>query len=691
MLSSASRAEVNITSPTFSFVSARHASEGSIVRLRSSIVHIFRLAVNDGGHVSNDGSLAIRYSADDGLTWSKSKVVMQHPFDVRNIRCSLVTSKIICFFRLYDAEKQQPVSLSYTVSSDGESWSNPHAVPDIPRLNDFYEMWIDNPISVQGRFLFTVHAVGYIEVFQAELDNEELLNISSLKLFDYRDDSHLNGIDEPELTFLPNGEAIVLYRDENDSNTGAFLASVGVSGIGDLNAPEPTDICASENAKAVAPHIITATGPSSFLGIGTTRNRNPASGSKDEICIFEVVVDEKGDLRVVWQATRDRPYPSDFRFYGYPVSVPVGDSGLHLIVFTDAYLDTRGVEVADLFQLYISSQAHKPSSTILPLVELTHPDTLTASDGTQHQLKNIISLQTHETLSVARTNGEFLINLQHDHRDRILRDSFDQFISYLLGADASNQIFLGVADFNGDEKLTGGDALGVLRVKRDVDEPALLISKDGVLHERLFSIDRPEEFFSLEENMQLRLIGDIGENYMVQQEFVCPRLLGSSRIFVDAESDYSVSFPLSRETPHLLELRDNESLDGLFELTVANSLKYVGGGQPSSPLSYSVSLSLVSEGCKSSRSFLVTIVASDLDYDGLLNRSDSDMDGDGVHNAIDKFPFDAGEYSDQDSDGIGDNTDTDLDNDGIPNWFDPDMDGDGDLNEVDLDPRNRFV
>ena len=371
--------------------------------------------------------------------------------------------------------------------------------------------------------------------------------------------------------------------------------------------------------------------------------------------------------------------------------MPVGDSGLHLIVFTDAYLDTRGVEVADVFQLYISSQAHKPSSTILPLVELTYSDMYIASDGTQHQLTNVTSLDAHEAFPVARISGEFFINLQRDHRDRILRDSFDQLISYLLGADTSNQIFLGVADFNGDEKLTGGDALGVLRVKSDVDEPALVISKEGVLHERLFSIDLPEEFFSLEENMQLRLVGDIGENYMVQQEFVCPRLLGSSRIYVDAESDYSVSFPLSRETPHLLELRDNESLDGLFEVTVANSLKYIGGGQPYSPLSYSVSLSLVSEGCKSSRSFLVSIVASDLDYDGVLNRNDTDMDGDGVHNAIDKFPFDVGEYSDQDSDGIGDNADTDLDNDGIPNWFDSDMDGDGDLNEVDLDPRNRFV
>ena len=106
------------------------------------------------------------------------------------------------------------------------------------------------------------------------------MNISSLKRFDYREDGKLNGIDEPELTFLPNGEAIVLYRDENDSNTGAFLASVGALGIGDLNAPEPTDICASENSKAVAPHIITATGPSSFLGIGTTRNRDPASGQR---------------------------------------------------------------------------------------------------------------------------------------------------------------------------------------------------------------------------------------------------------------------------------------------------------------------------------------------------------------------------------------------------------------------------
>jgi len=68
-----------------------------------------------------------------------------------------------------------------------------------------------------------------------------------------------------------------------------------------------------------------------------------------------------------------------------------------------------------------------------------------------------------------------------------------------------------------------------------------------------------------------------------------------------------------------------------------------------------------------------------------------DIDGDGVLNSVDAFPYDPTEWLDSDADGIGDNADTDDDNDGIPdvwelqhgfNPLDPadasdDVDGDG--------------
>lgn len=72
-------------------------------------------------------------------------------------------------------------------------------------------------------------------------------------------------------------------------------------------------------------------------------------------------------------------------------------------------------------------------------------------------------------------------------------------------------------------------------------------------------------------------------------------------------------------------------------------------------------------------------VLHDLDCDGVINQDDTDIDDDGVLNALgnvnpckpdifaeDRFPCDPTEVSDNDLDGIGDNADTDDDNDGLP-------------------------
>jgi hypothetical protein len=64
-----------------------------------------------------------------------------------------------------------------------------------------------------------------------------------------------------------------------------------------------------------------------------------------------------------------------------------------------------------------------------------------------------------------------------------------------------------------------------------------------------------------------------------------------------------------------------------------------------------------------------------------------DTDGDSIFDPLDVFPFDATEWSDQDGDGIGDNSDLDLDGDGVSNQEEailgsnsshPDTDFDGD-------------
>ncbi len=73
------------------------------------------------------------------------------------------------------------------------------------------------------------------------------------------------------------------------------------------------------------------------------------------------------------------------------------------------------------------------------------------------------------------------------------------------------------------------------------------------------------------------------------------------------------------------------------------------------------------------------LALTDIDGDGVLDQDDefpfdgsesSDLDGDGVGDNADAFPSNAGETSDFDQDGTGDNADNDTDDDGVSNFND---------------------
>jgi RHS repeat-associated protein len=107
----------------------------------------------------------------------------------------------------------------------------------------------------------------------------------------------------------------------------------------------------------------------------------------------------------------------------------------------------------------------------------------------------------------------------------------------------------------------------------------------------------------------------------------------------------------------------------------------------------------------------------DKDGDKVPDAEDGDIDGDGVDNALDAFPYDPAESVDTDGDGTGDNADLDddgdgysdaveeqwgsdpldaastppdMDGDGVVDSEDSDIDGDGVANEYDEFPGNAF-
>ena len=60
----------------------------------------------------------------------------------------------------------------------------------------------------------------------------------------------------------------------------------------------------------------------------------------------------------------------------------------------------------------------------------------------------------------------------------------------------------------------------------------------------------------------------------------------------------------------------------------------------------------------------------DSDSDGVGDNADMDVDGDGVANVEDAYPLDPNETLDTDNDGIGNNSDADNDGDGVVDEFD---------------------
>ena len=73
---------------------------------------------------------------------------------------------------------------------------------------------------------------------------------------------------------------------------------------------------------------------------------------------------------------------------------------------------------------------------------------------------------------------------------------------------------------------------------------------------------------------------------------------------------------------------------------------------------------------------LFAFKANDWDGDDIVNSEDGDIDGDGVGNDDDAFPFDSSESMDSDGDGVGDNADVFPDD--PTEWFDDDGNGTGD-------------
>lgn len=680
-----------------------HSSEGSLIRVDDRLVHIYRLTESNGNHVSNDGAIAMRSSTDDGASWSRSKIIAQGNFDYRNARSEIVGENIITFFRIYDAETLTPISLNYIVGDRlGNNWTQPKEIPFIDLDNDFYEMWIDNPKQYNNEeVLFTLHAVGFFQIWKANLNQSlELVNASSFYSIDKRSDDEFSQIDEPELLIFDNNNLLVFFR--NDDNQAIYsrslLAMTSIDGGKTFSPIIDTGLCAPGDSKSIAPHLIKHGSNLEFILIGSYRDPYFVSSNQinnsdymgaDKLCLVEGLMTEDGVLTFEKERMIERvlngPNGPLARLYGYPVSAQI-DNNSWLVIYTDAMEGKEpNKEQAHLFQFDIHKMINIETNDLISNFKLEsfHFDmksfeVLLSSDNQRLNKQNIYLGNELPASIFENINKINLIdNLNDSVRDEWLDLSFSNFKSMILkGISVPSDTPSHLYDFNEDGFMSPGDALELARIKGRLGNSSMVIPLDENSLPIVISEYKQKHSILKQIITDIDVVGDLEGQFVLQKNHICPVFKGSNILIASKEEPIKLSSLLSHEIDGGPIFDSNYIHNDLLSIDESEGLLF--SQSPISPFKIgTIQLSYSYEACSDSRNFIVISAWSDIDGDLILNNTDNDIDGDGFLNSVDRLFWDSMNWMDLDNDGIGDLFDDDLDNDSINNTDDADADGDG--------------
>ena len=704
--------EVEVSSHEASLISENHSSEGSLLTMGNQLMHIFRLTRFGGNHVSNDGAVAIRSSDDGGLTWDRAEILVDGEYDQRNARSGIINEHIITFFRTYDANSMTPINLQYIVGTEqGKVWTAPRIVPFVELTDDFYEMWIDNPQEIDDGMLFTLHAVGFFQIWKAEISPSlEIVNARPIYTLDYRDSQDYSGIDEPELLQFSDGKLLVVFRNDSvERYSRSFLAMTSIDGGSTFSPIFDTKLCAPDFSKAVAPHLIKSDAEGGFILLGSYRDyfytfeENSENLGSDKMCLSSGIISSEGEVILGDESFIERPLKGRnglySRMYGYPVSAYLDESSW-LVIFTDSMQAAElGVEQAHLFQFELSIVDKGAGDMVSNLVSslnirTQHPEVIVADSGDDVNIENIYNISD---LSVRPFSEPLSLKLTSSIKAGIKNEWLDSATSNLISliiddVQIDESVPDYIYDFNEDGVLSSGDALTLSRIRTGIAERATVIplfDKSVVI--KLNEREDLLEFLRFRGSVSAVIVGDILEEFAVFESDICPVFSGLNSLVMSPGEPITLSSMLSAELAYdkifTLETSHNELID-IREVDDA----LVSAALPDSEyVVTSIGVSYSSRDCSDAREYAVILLSSDLDSDSRLNKEDADIDGDGFINSVDALFWDASNWSDLDHDGVGDQGDLDLDNDGILNDDDDDDDGDGKKDEIDWNPLHRSI
>jgi len=188
-----------------------HVSEGELLVRNDTIFHFFRLD-SSNSHVSNNSSIAYRFSSNKGQSWSEPAIIYNSIYDDRNLIAKVINNSFLLIFRRYD-ERSGMKDLGFIKSNDLHNWSNYEIIntklKDGQPFGEIINMTSDE-------YVFLTCEIGKAELFSF---NGLVQNIDSKILYNYVDKM----IDEPYLVKTSENSFFILARDEfhmfpNDSS-----------------------------------------------------------------------------------------------------------------------------------------------------------------------------------------------------------------------------------------------------------------------------------------------------------------------------------------------------------------------------------------------------------------------------------------------------------------------------------------
>lgn len=648
-----SNAEGVIIGPIYlSLGTEKHASEGALLTLNGDLVNIFRLTSDNGDHVSNSGNVVSRTSADLGFSWTEPEVIFSGDYDFRNARAGVVGGRIVLFFREYDAIEKTPIRLLYAVRDLNGLWSAPKPVPSLPQISDYYGMWIDNIHEIAGELVFTLHAVGFFQIYTASVSEKmTITDMQQVFSLDRRDSSVFSGIDEPEMVVLRDGTTFVMFRDDSTEwRPRPYIYMVSHGGFGDFGELKISNLCVSDNAKAVAPHLIVLENRE-LLYLGSYRQLTENPGDLDKLCFGRVIFGEAGDVHFEPQNTIERPMTSSglwSRLYGYPISARISDN-TWLITFTDSAHDAeRNTEKASIFQFLVSLSSDEntrrdglDSFVTLRIERKPALDVASGASATK-MVESIPFSKIPNALGGLASDVKLIAQVDEDRLLASLNTSLETMIDDLLlhrsnESNESNDPVFQFRDLSGDQRISGGD---VLRVEAAIRNEPLADLYSFNLDGRILDVSDPFTAITLMKrstSVGLSLLGGLYLSEREIREMSCSLFEGENTFALQPGASVDLKQNNSHKSTagHIFQLQSADP-----RLILENGELSLAGALLDEIEITQATITISSTSCSQSVSLNIVLLPKDVDADGLPNELDSDMDGDGFKNTAELFFWD---------------------------------------------------